>query len=321
MKFSRAIDLYIADMRAEGRINSPNTERGYRDTLGAPRRRRRRTATRAHVREDVKRTLRRWPNPNTQRKNRSILVSFYDWAMEEGLPQGQPGAPDAAAEGRKPPKVYRLTRDEVVGVPRRRRRPRRERASRTSASAPGSATHELRGLQGRHFERARLGVGQRRHRQGRPRALGAGPARARAGRREILRVERVWDRRGVDRRVRAPRAALARPRRATPAADGPQAKRRVAPGAPHRRDGARPARRHPRARRRRTRCGTRSATTSPATPGSRTPRRCSGTPTSERRRCYTGAPTLDELAAAIEGFRFARGSEQTFYPLTTPQTR
>ena len=33
MKFSRAIDLYIADMRAEGRINSAASERSYRGTL------------------------------------------------------------------------------------------------------------------------------------------------------------------------------------------------------------------------------------------------------------------------------------------------
>jgi site-specific recombinase XerD len=37
---------------------------------------------------------------------------------------------------------------------------------------------------------------------------------------------------------------------------------------------------------------------------------------------YTGAPTLDELAAAVEGFRFALKGERTFYPLRQrPQTR
>lgn len=90
MKFARAIDLYIADMRAEGRINSPRSERSYRGALHHqcddlhnrdP----------AYVgREDVKRTLRRWPHPNTQRKNRAILVSFYDWAMEEGYRRDNP---------------------------------------------------------------------------------------------------------------------------------------------------------------------------------------------------------------------------------------
>jgi integrase len=32
---------------------------------------------------------------------------------------------------------------------------------------------------------------------------------------------------------------------------------------------------------------------------------------------YTGAPMLDELAAAIEGIRFAEKSERVFYPLET----
>jgi integrase len=32
---------------------------------------------------------------------------------------------------------------------------------------------------------------------------------------------------------------------------------------------------------------------------------------------YTGAPTLDELAAAIKGIRFVLEPEQTFYPLET----
>jgi site-specific recombinase XerD len=90
VKFSRAIDLYIADMRAEGRINSPRSERSYRgalyhhcDDLA--------NRDPAYVgREDVKRTLRRWPHPNTQRKNRAVLVSFYDWAMEEGYRRDNP---------------------------------------------------------------------------------------------------------------------------------------------------------------------------------------------------------------------------------------
>ena len=41
-------------------------------------------------REDVKRTLRRWASPNTQGTNRAKLVSFYDWAMEEGIRRDNP---------------------------------------------------------------------------------------------------------------------------------------------------------------------------------------------------------------------------------------
>jgi hypothetical protein len=85
VKFSRAIDLYIADMRAEGRINSPRSERSYRGALYHHCDDLENRDPAYAGREDVKRTLRRWPHPNTQRKNRAVLVSFYDWAMEEGI--------------------------------------------------------------------------------------------------------------------------------------------------------------------------------------------------------------------------------------------
>ena len=42
-------------------------------------------------RNDVKRTLAHWANCNTRSKNRSILVSFYDWMVESGC--GRPTGP------------------------------------------------------------------------------------------------------------------------------------------------------------------------------------------------------------------------------------
>jgi hypothetical protein len=88
VRFYEAIALYVADMRARGRLNSPSSERGYRSTLLAH-------AEDVHNRdpayvgrEDVKRTLRRWPNANTQGTNRSKLVSFYGWTMGRGSAQG-----------------------------------------------------------------------------------------------------------------------------------------------------------------------------------------------------------------------------------------
>jgi hypothetical protein len=51
-------------------------------------------------RADVKRTLARWPNPNTRRTNRSILVSFYDWTMQE-LEPGPDRQPGEARRGRR----------------------------------------------------------------------------------------------------------------------------------------------------------------------------------------------------------------------------
>src|SRR5215813_8017455 len=100
MKFSQAVDFYIADMRGEGRINSPNTERGYRDTLNVHAADVGERDPRHTTREDVKRTLARWPGANTRRKNRSILASFYDWAMQEL----EPGRIDNPARQTRAPK-------------------------------------------------------------------------------------------------------------------------------------------------------------------------------------------------------------------------
>jgi hypothetical protein len=70
MRFAVAIDEYIRDMRLQGRINSPATERDYRGTLVAHLEDISNRDPRKTGREDVKRTLARWPHPNSQRKNR-----------------------------------------------------------------------------------------------------------------------------------------------------------------------------------------------------------------------------------------------------------
>jgi integrase/recombinase XerC len=102
----------------------------------------------------VKRTLARWVNPNTQRTRRSSLISFYDWAMEEGYRKDNP-----ARQTRRPKKrqaaVYRLTRDEAVSM-LLATETRRERWAIYLGICAGLRRAELLGLQGRHFERPRL---------------------------------------------------------------------------------------------------------------------------------------------------------------------
>lgn len=153
MKFSHAIDFYIADMRGEGRVNSPHTERGYRDTLTVHAADVDDRDPRSTFRDDVKRTLERWPNPNTRRKNRSILVSFYDWAMQELDP---PRDANPARQTRPPktrkPHVYRMTREEVVAF-LGAAATRRERRVAFLGVCAGIRNYELRHLQRRHFER------------------------------------------------------------------------------------------------------------------------------------------------------------------------
>jgi integrase/recombinase XerC len=138
-------------MIGTGRINSPNTERSYRDTLY------RHADDSAHGprhsdRDDVKRTLRRWANPNSQRINRSILSSFYTWMMEEGYRTDNP-----ALQTRRPKtraaNVYRLTRSETQRM-FAATVTTRERWAITLGLCAGLRNAELRGLQGRHFRRA-----------------------------------------------------------------------------------------------------------------------------------------------------------------------
>jgi hypothetical protein len=141
------------DARGEGRINSPNTERGYRDTLNAHAVDIDGRDPRSTVRDDVKRTLQRWPNPNTRRKNRSILVSFYDWAMQELEPprDNNPARQTRPPKSRKP-HIYRMTRGEVVAF-LGAATTRRERRIAYLGVCAGIRNHELRHLQRRHFER------------------------------------------------------------------------------------------------------------------------------------------------------------------------
>jgi integrase/recombinase XerD len=151
MRFDEAIDLYIADMQAQGRLNSPSSVVGYRATLAAhgedvgnrdP----------AYVgREDVKRTLRRWKNANTQGTNRSKLVSFYAWTMEEGRRKDNP-AQQTRRPRRRPSAKSRLTEAEVCGI-LEAANGRRERRAIFLGACAGLRNAELRGLQGRHFAR------------------------------------------------------------------------------------------------------------------------------------------------------------------------
>lgn len=53
--------------------------------------------------------------PNTQRKAHAILVSFYDWTMEEGIRKDNPARQVRKAKKRET-HVYRMTADEVVSL-------------------------------------------------------------------------------------------------------------------------------------------------------------------------------------------------------------
>jgi integrase/recombinase XerC len=151
LRFDQALDLFIADMRSQGRINSPATERSYRSVLDRHGEDVFNHDPRTIGREQVKRTLTRWPNPNSQRTGRAILVSFYDWTMEEGIRTTNPARMTRRPK-RRPTTVYRLTRDEAAAMLRACQTVREVRAISLGICA-GLRNAELRGLQGAHFDR------------------------------------------------------------------------------------------------------------------------------------------------------------------------
>lgn len=151
MKFTDVIEMFICDKRSEGRISSDRTEAGYRLSLNAHARDVDNRDPAKTGREDVKRTLTRWPHPNTQAYNRAVLVSFYRWMVQEGMRPFNPAEQTRPPKRRKP-SVYRLTRSEVVAI-MAAAQSRRERRAIFLGLLTGARNQELRGYQRLHFER------------------------------------------------------------------------------------------------------------------------------------------------------------------------
>lgn len=151
MRFYDAIDVYIEDMRSGGRMTSAKTERHYRDTLYVHCEDCQERDPRQTVREDAKRTLRRWSHPTTQANRRSVLVSFYDWLLEEGYRKDNPARQTRKIRKRKAT-PYRMTEAEVLAF-MAAARGTLERRTVALGICAGLRAQELQGLQGRHFER------------------------------------------------------------------------------------------------------------------------------------------------------------------------
>jgi site-specific recombinase XerD len=149
--FVSAAELYIADMRALGRLTTDRSAHEYRRALLQHAADAGTADPRATTRDDVKLTLRRWSHPNTQRRRRSMLVSFYDWMVEEGLRPDNPARQTRAARGREP-RVHRLTLDEVRRFLAAARAGSERRIAYLGVCA-GLRRNEMRLLQGRHFAR------------------------------------------------------------------------------------------------------------------------------------------------------------------------
>lgn len=151
LTFAAAVELYLDDMRAFARLTTSRSAAEYRRTVLKHAEDAEGIGPRQTTREHVKATLRRWTHPNTQRRKRSMLVSFYDWMVEEGLRPDNPARQIRAARGREP-RVRRLTLDETRAV-LVAARGRSERRIVYIAACAGLRCSELRLLQGLHFER------------------------------------------------------------------------------------------------------------------------------------------------------------------------
>lgn len=151
VRMTDAISSFIADMRSEGRLTSPASERAYSDVLHWHAEDVTNRDPRTTSREDVKRTLRRWENPNTQANRRAILISFYRWCVQEGLRPYNPAEQTRSPKKRKT-QVYRLTTDECRRMMFAATGMLERRAIHLGICA-GLRRAELLGLQGRHFRR------------------------------------------------------------------------------------------------------------------------------------------------------------------------
>lgn len=150
MTWQDAIDSYLSEQKQYGRLNSENTERAYRKTLELHAEDAAHGPTRTD-REDVKRTLARWENPNTRARGHSVLTSFYDWCLIEAYRKDNPARQVRKAKQRKP-SVYRLTRAETRALIDACETPR-ERRVILLGLCTGARNGELHQFQGRHFER------------------------------------------------------------------------------------------------------------------------------------------------------------------------
>lgn len=151
MKMNDAVDLFVDDCWADGAFTSKNTERTYRAMLARHSQDVGNRDPRTIGREDCKRTLKHWPNPNSRRVARSVLVKFYDWCMEEGHRKDNP-ARQTKRPKKRPTTVYRLTLEEVRMLLDACRDPKERRVMYLGICA-GLRRAELCGLQGRHFRR------------------------------------------------------------------------------------------------------------------------------------------------------------------------
>jgi len=134
ISFDQAAELFIADMRVIGRLRADRSAHEYRRSILQHAADAGTEDPRTTTRDDVKRTLRRWRHPNTQRRRRS-----------------NPARHTRAARASEPT-VHRLSLEETRRFLAAARAGSERRIAYLGVCA-GLRRNEMRLLRGRHFAR------------------------------------------------------------------------------------------------------------------------------------------------------------------------
>jgi integrase len=149
--FGNAIDAYIHDQQTFGRLNSHHSEMAYRGVLRAHHKDIGRRSPLTTDRQHVKKTLERRTGAS-QYAAHSVLISFYDWVIMEGLRKDNPARLVQRTKIKRRPTVYRLTREEVKAMMSACETPRERRVIYIGCLT-GARVTEMAALQIRHFDR------------------------------------------------------------------------------------------------------------------------------------------------------------------------
>lgn len=117
MNLMQAVDAWLAEDSANGRINSPHTLNSYRRTLQWHAEDTSNRDPRTIGKADVQRTLLRWASsaPSTRAQRHAALTSFYDWCVFNDVRPSNP-ARQVRTTVVPEPEVRRITRDEAVAL-------------------------------------------------------------------------------------------------------------------------------------------------------------------------------------------------------------
>jgi integrase/recombinase XerD len=160
VKLTTAVERYVADMVREGRFTSPHSELAYRTKLMRLAEHVRNRDPRTVGRVDIKAVLAQWPNPASQNQAHAVYASFFDWCLTEPRDRNEreticttnPARRVRRAKA-KQAQVFRMTRSEVVAFLDASLDRQRDRWVAHLGCCAGLRSQEIRGLQGRHFER------------------------------------------------------------------------------------------------------------------------------------------------------------------------